>query len=83
MGSGDDVIEPWRCEFCQRLIYNLDEDGYPAPGAPEAYFFSLEYARICSVCHAMASVLMISPYWKKLPDKSNRHLKPGGDYLSA
>lgn len=79
----DNSIKAWHCGLCDKLMYNLDCDGYPAPGAPEAHFLSLEYPRVCSLCHGIWMILDARPYWKRLEEKSVRHLRPGGDYLSA
>ena len=49
-----DEIEPWRCTNCNKLIYNLDEEGHPAPGAPASRWWSLEHNRVCNFCYEVA-----------------------------
>lgn len=46
--------EPWECDSCHQLIYNIDAGGYPAPGAPMSRFWSPAYRRVCNVCFSMA-----------------------------
>lgn len=51
-------IEPWRCKHCNKLQYNVDADGYPAPGAPEPRWWSEEFNRVCEFCYAVALAAM-------------------------
>lgn len=46
-------IEPWRCTGCDTLMYNLDEEGKPAPGAPTPRWWSMEHPKLCSLCYEM------------------------------
>ncbi len=48
--------EPWRCMGCHELIYNL-KNGYPAPGAPQPYFFSSKFPKVCLTCFDMANAV--------------------------
>lgn len=57
--------DAWRCSVCNKLIYNLDKNGHPAPGAPIPHFVSLEYQRVCSACHALIPPID-RDYWRTL-----------------
>lgn len=79
--NGD--TEPWRCDHCQKLIYNV-ENGYPAPGAPAPRYLDSDHKNLCEVCFAMGSVIRNSTYWKDLAEKFKSAvgiLKPGGNYF--
>lgn len=58
--------EPWNCNSCGELMYNLGPDGYPAAGAPMPHFWSLEHSKVCSACYSMALTIGTSKYWKDL-----------------
>lgn len=81
--------EPWRCASCEKLIYNLDGNGRPAPGAPLPKYGGPDHKEVCSVCFQMKLTLDSSIYWKSLHDvwKSNQKgsdkLRPGNDYFAS
>lgn len=90
--------EPWRCQQCNALIYNLDSDGHPAPGAPLPKYGGPDHPEICTLCFQMNSVIESSlfpdinvhpVYWKALhdrwkADRQNRNkLKPGENYMGG
>jgi hypothetical protein len=85
------VTEPWRCSACQYLMYNLDEYGYPAAGAPTPHMFNKNYPKVCSTCRKMLEIVYggdgHSQYFVLLESIAieNRRkmgkLKPGSDYL--
>ena len=65
----DQVREPWRCDNCNALMYNLEVlDGrlYPAPGAPEGKYLNTKYPRVCSLCFELHHNLIENRYWMKL-----------------
>lgn len=55
----------WRCQNCRMLVYNLDEFGYPAPGAPEWKFASKFWNRLCTLCFQLYHIAADSEYLKK------------------
>lgn len=58
--------EPWTCTSCGHLMYNLDAEGYPAPGAPLPRFWDTEHTRVCLACYGMVLPLATQEYWKAL-----------------
>src|SRR6185312_8038571 len=58
--------EPWRCRHCQTFMYNRDEKGNPAPGAPTPKWGGPSYPELCSVCFEMKMVVDSGIYWKNL-----------------
>ena len=64
--------EPWRCGGCNRLMYNLDSEGKPAPGAPLPNYLDEEHPEVCTLCYQLHSVFT-SEYWKT---KINPPLRP-------
>lgn len=58
--------EIWRCRYCQTLMYNLDDAGNPAPGAPIPRYGGLEYPELCTVCFGMLSTINNKLYWTSL-----------------
>jgi hypothetical protein len=60
------VVDPWRCRLCEKLIYNIDENGYPRPGAPLPLWGGIKFSQVCSLCFEMQSALNTeknSGYW--------------------
>lgn len=49
---------------CGSLIFNLDEDGRPIPGAPDAKFISSECPRVCSLCAQLHFTIVEDKYWQ-------------------
>jgi hypothetical protein len=59
--------EPWRCCGCKRLMYNLDANKYPAPGAPYPVFLNKQYPEVCNVCYEMyMTVHRAGKYWNEI-----------------
>lgn len=83
--------EPWRCNCCGLLVYNLDKKGHPAPGAPATKYASAEYPKVCQTCWDLKMVIDLRPgmYWSDLhrawlaKQKNNTKLKPGNDYFQS
>ena len=63
-------LEPWRCEHCQELIYNL-KDGYPAKGAPFPMWYSIKFQKVCLTCFEMANAAG-TDYMRDLSQKESR-----------
>lgn len=61
-----DVRNAWRCEYCDKLIYNLDEWGHPAAGAPPPRFLSRAYTKVCTLCFDIAHLLDENLYFQKI-----------------
>lgn len=61
-----DVRTAWRCQFCDKLIYNLDEKGYPAPGAPPPRFVSRRYQKVCVLCFDIYHIFDENGYFVRL-----------------
>lgn len=64
-----DIIEPWRCSGCGKLIYNtvwIDEKECPAPGAPPATYGGEALPRLCSMCVDMLDIIRTSTYFRRL-----------------
>lgn len=82
-------IEPWRCEECNQLMYNVNYYGYPAPGAPVGYQIKPygKPMRVCSLCVQMYINIHESDYLKKehnswMKEQANKNkLKSGHNYL--
>jgi hypothetical protein len=55
--------EPWRCDGCHRLMYNLDPSGKPARGAPLPNYLDEEHPKVCSLCYQTHTIFS-SPYWR-------------------
>lgn len=66
--SDDSTREPWRCDSCGALIYNLDSRSNPAPGAPSSYFGGdyggKRYEQVCTLCYQMKDVLTEAEFCK-------------------
>lgn len=79
--------EPWRCTHCEKLMFNVDEKGYPAPGAPTPLFVSVCYPKVCSLCWTLDLQLSVKGYWQKIEVEEvakRGHidgLRPGGTYF--
>jgi len=63
----DDFREPWNCQHCGALIYNLDR-GYPAPGAPSPKFFNHDWQKVCTLCFQLGMAVRESTYFKAAHD---------------
>lgn len=61
-----ELNDPWRCDACQGLIYNLDRDGRPTVGAPGSQWGNIKYQRVCSACKAMLTPIENSDYWRSI-----------------
>ncbi len=57
--------DAWRCQQCQKLIHNVDGEGYPIKGAPIPRNFSITYFQLCNVCYTMLKTVYDSNYWKQ------------------
>ena len=85
-----ELTDAWRCDGpCGQLMYNInivDGKSYPAETAPEGFFLSKEFQRVCCVCLDMFTVLDKSDYWKEVHDKDKQKwnkLRRGGNYLGV
>lgn len=58
--------EAWRCDACGSLIYNVDEQGYPAAGAPMPHYWNVSKPAVCAVCYALGNNLATNEYWVAL-----------------
>jgi hypothetical protein len=82
----DDPItprEPWRCQSCNALMYNLNENGHPTEGAPFPKFFSNVLKELCTMCHSML-IIIDNFYWKNLHNDwkhKNESLGSDGKYF--
>lgn len=82
-----DFIEPWRCDNCGYLMYNIDKNGYPAPGAPIGMKIKGESTRVCSLCCDMYVTVLKSNHFKEQhkswlqTQQYKTKLKLGGNYL--
>lgn len=85
------MVEPWRCNTCNLLVYNLDDNGYPTEGAPMGHYADIDHQNVCSVCYFMITnpALADSNYWRGIRaaeyDKriKDKRLKPGSDYFTG
>lgn len=64
-----DMVDSWRCNSCDRLIYNTAiEDGQivPRQGAPLPLWANKTFPSVCAVCYEMYSALdkIKSGYWR-------------------
>jgi hypothetical protein len=81
----DVVREPWRCQGCRSLMYNIDRKGYPAPGAPTPKFFDPDYSDVCWMCFIMLCNIRESQYLRVAHQRwqaaQERAKKTGDDYF--
>jgi hypothetical protein len=85
--------DAWYCTGpCQQLMFNkklIDGAHYPVAGAPQAYYISVVFPRVCSLCFEMYKLIEDKSYWKEIQaefaekQRRVRKLKSGEDYLSA
>lgn len=81
--------EAWKCANCEKLIYNLDRQGKPAPGSPPPKWGGPEHQKVCTLCFQLKSVLDSNPYWLNLnkewreKNKKGNKLRPGEDYFAS
>lgn len=68
------VAEPWYCQGCKHLVYNLDESGYPTEGAPAPHFWSTTYQKLCRTCYQMA-VMANTEYMRDVTQALARRTK--------
>ena len=76
------MTEPWRCDHCQQLMYNV-RNGNPTAGAPDPKFLDDIHKNVCTLCFELGSVIRNSFYWKALADAYRQkfgQLRPGGNY---
>ena len=50
------MTEPWRCDHCQQLMYNV-RDGKPTAGAPDPKFLDDIHKNVCTLCFELGSVI--------------------------
>lgn len=84
-------IEPWRCSECGELMYNISEDGNPAPGAPVGVTISIDETngRYCLLCAQIYVIVAERQHfrdqhkeWLKEQAYKNR-LRFGSKYLDG
>jgi phage FluMu protein Com len=63
------VTGAWRCSNCNKLMYNLDPQGYPAPGSPQPKYLGSFAQPCCSVCFDLGTVILDSTYFLGLHNK--------------
>ncbi len=63
--EADEPREPWRCQHCNMLVYNL-AGGYPAPGAPQPKYGGYVWKQLCTTCFDMLLPIREEFYWKAL-----------------
>jgi hypothetical protein len=61
-------IEPWHCDACCSLIYNLDANGHPTPGAPDPKYFDVTWQHLCTACFELVSAIRGNTYFKRLQE---------------
>lgn len=61
-------IEPWRCDSCEQLMFNVDEAGLPISGAPMPHFWDVQHPQVCSVCYDMAMAAFEYPFFRAAHD---------------
>jgi hypothetical protein len=94
MTDYDKLRQPWRCDFCEKLIYSTDLDGKPIGGAPMPRYYDETYKNLCSVCHALVTNGRFdSNYWRELHRtwaeeeakrrKNNDKLRGNTDYFTG
>lgn len=84
-----EFLEPWRCGECNELMYNKDQEGYPAPGAPLGLEVKIddESIRVCLMCAEIYISLLRNKFMveqhKKWIDGRRKieKLKSGNNYL--
>lgn len=59
----------WRCTACNALMFNRDAQGYPIHSYPIPHFISLEYPKVCTMCHGMVFHLYGKQYWETAHDE--------------
>jgi hypothetical protein len=66
--------QPWRCDSCGLFVFNKDENGHPAPGAPPSFFGGehggKKYENVCAVCYEMKDAAS-SDYWRDIQRKQD------------
>lgn len=64
-----DIQEAWRCDYCNKLIHNIEwANGYsyPAVGAPPPRYLNKIYQRTCTLCFDLHHLLVDRPYFMRL-----------------
>jgi hypothetical protein len=86
MSQDDSTREPWTCDSCGLFVYNLDENGKPAPGAPSPYFggeySGRRYEQVCTACFQMKDALS-SDYWRSIQNTADTIRKQRMDKFKA
>lgn len=62
-------IEPWRCDSCEQLMFNVDGAGLPIPGAPMPHFWDTTHRMVCTVCYDMAIAAFVLPHFRAAHDE--------------
>lgn len=87
-------LSAWRCNHCQELMYNTDNRGRPAPGAPTPNFYNKDYQKVCFLCFCIGHNerfsnsywLTLHYEWKREQEKkktNNDKLSGNTDYLTG
>jgi len=92
-----DTSEPmflpaWKCSACKALMYNVDEQGKPLPGAPIGLVVVIDSVRkrVCTMCAEMYIVVnenrfMVEQHlaWEKEQDRRREKLGVRARYLDS
>lgn len=94
MDYGDGFfLSPWRCSECKQLMYCIDGEGKPTPGAPIGLAITMDSGdrkRVCTMCAeiyiaAHESKYMLSQHKMWMAEQQRRREKLGvkGSYLDS
>jgi hypothetical protein len=64
--NATDVIDAWRCDYCNIYVYNLEVKGGvlgPTHGAPTPKYLSKLYPKVCTLCFDMHNVIKDNDYF--------------------
>lgn len=85
-------LDSWRCSSCNALMYNIDEEGRPTPGAPIGLVVTIaeRRQRVCSMCADIYVVVNESRYmveqhmdWEREQKRREEKLGIKGRYLDS
>lgn len=85
-------LDSWRCAECGGLMYNVDAEGRPTPGAPIGIAINIDgkRERVCSMCASLYIAVSESRYmveqhmaWDKEQDRRKERLGVRGKYLDS
>lgn len=68
----DELRKPWRCSYCDLLVYSL-KDGYPVKGAPQPRYYTVSYPSLCALCRGLVdNGRFCLAYWTDLHQEWKR-----------